>query len=110
MVSSSLGARQINANRSLVRSGQSSLGGDAAFEFQTEYAKRVVPRVTKKEQQLDALGFLDYSDVEDFVKKMQHRRYPEVSWKASNQLSNDAANLYYGDLLKPKPDEPEPKK
>lgn len=85
----------------LVRAGQ-SLGGNAALEFQREYALHVVPKLTQKEKQLAlALGFSDFSEVESLIKKMQQSSYPAVSWKASNQLPGDADNLHSGDLLAP---------
>ena len=47
----------------LVRAGQSS-GGNAALEFQREYALHVAAESTRQKKQLLALGFSDSSEVE----------------------------------------------
>ena len=80
----------------LVRAGQ-SLGGNAALEFQREYAQRIASQQEKS--LINALGFSYLSEVENLAEKMRQSNYPAASWKATNQLPNDSGNLYSGDWL-----------
>ena len=83
----------------LVRSGQSS-DSNAALEFQREYALRIAPQLDQNERQLaNAQGFSSFSELENGIQKLQQSSYPAVSWKATNQLPNDAGDLYVSKIL-----------
>ena len=86
--------RDSSANVRLVRASQSA-GGTPALEFEREHAQRVEPKFTQNEKQLmEALGYLNFSEVESALKKMKEIDYPAVSWKVSANLPNDSGNLY----------------
>ena len=71
-------------------------------EFHREYAQHIGPQLTPKEQKLiSELGVSSLSDVATRIQKLQQSSYSAVSWKATNQLPNDAGDLYASKILDP---------